>query len=136
MSSWGSQLLPLASLYFWTRSLGFWFCLCCLASSGPSPGRFVVWDLSFHTASMVSFQNMVSRKVVECVSEADCWTSGPQRPRGHLPLCSPGAPPRASACPPADIGPALSTEGAGSLAGRGLSAFRGLHTCAMFMSGC
>lgn len=39
-------------------------------------------------------------------------------------------------CPPADIGPALSTEGAGSLAGRGLSAFHGLHTCAKFMSGC
>ena len=89
--------MPLASLCFWTRSLGFWFCLCCLASSGPSPGRFVVWDLSFHTASMVSFRSTVGRKVVECVSEADCWTSGPQRPRGHPPLCCPGAHLRTSA---------------------------------------
>lgn len=135
VSAWGSQLLPLASLYFWTQSLGFWFCLCCLASSGPSPSRCVVLDLSFHTASTVSFRSMVGRKVVECVSQADCWASGPQRPMGHLPLCSPGAPPRASACPPADIGPALSIEGAGSLPARDSSAFLG-HTYTILVSGC
>ena len=77
----------------------------------------MVLGLSFHTASMVNFQSMAGRKVVECVSQADCWTSGPQRPMGHFPLCSPGDPLRASACPPADIGSALSIEGAGSLLG-------------------